>query len=195
MLRTVFFVNWQRLHWVEKQWVEKKWSKWQRVKWNHHLANLLSYRDVKKVLIVNLKRVGFGALMQTAWLTGKSVAERLCHSINLLSLWSVKKVLIVNLKREFEREPNSKILRWMKVHHSEVHGTEIKRIKARRIKLIKKVLFVNLKRLIWIKLKHVKWQWDESHSNNKRCIKASQNEAFWFSPHQPVKSLRCWRKF
>ncbi len=34
---------------------------------NHHLAYLFSSRDVKKVLIVNLKRVGFGALMQTAW--------------------------------------------------------------------------------------------------------------------------------
>ena len=116
-------------------------------------------------------------------------------SLVLAPTRDVKKVLIVNLKREFEREPNSKILRWMKVHHSEVHGTEIKRIKARRIKLIKKVLFVNLKRLNWIKLKQVKWQWDESHSKKKRGIKASQNEAFWFSPHQPVKSLRCWRKF
>ena len=37
------------------------------VELNHHLAYLFSNRDVNKVLIVNLKRVGFGALMQTAW--------------------------------------------------------------------------------------------------------------------------------
>ena len=67
-----------------------------------------------------------------------SLVELNHHLAYLFSNRDVNKVLIVNLKREFEREPSSKNLRGMKVHHSEVHGAEIKRIKANRIKLIKK---------------------------------------------------------
>ena len=49
VLRTVLFVNWQRLTWAKSKWNEskEKCSKWQLVKSNHHLANLSSYRGVK----------------------------------------------------------------------------------------------------------------------------------------------------
>ena len=58
------------------------------------------------------------------------------HLAYLFSNRDVKKVFIVNLKRMREFKANNNRSKYMTVIHREVHGTEISKIEAKRIKLI-----------------------------------------------------------
>ena len=58
------------------------------------------------------------------------------HLAYLFSNRDVKKVLIVNLKRMLRFKPNNIKLRSMEVLEKDVHGAEMRKIEAKRIKLI-----------------------------------------------------------